>query len=199
MLVFWDERLVLLSVPKTGSTALEGALSPHADMIFRNPPEIKHAPCSRYRRFLSPLFKQAVGVDQMETVAVVRHPIAWLSSWYRYRHRDALVGHQNSTRGVSFDDFVNEYCKGKPAPYANVGSQARFLTVDDGELSVDHLFKYEALDKAVGLFEHRLNISLTLNQRNVSPVLETPLSDRITAKLHNKCGDEFAIWEAGQA
>jgi hypothetical protein len=52
MLVFWKENLVLLAVPKTGSTALQGALAPRASMVFRDPPKLKHAPCYRYRRFL---------------------------------------------------------------------------------------------------------------------------------------------------
>lgn len=199
MLVFWDERLVLFSVPKTGSTALEGALSPHAALVFRNPPELKHAPCYRYRRFLRPYFKQAGGVETMDTVALVRHPVAWLSSWYRYRHRDALIGHPNSTRDVTFDAFVLEYCKGKPAAFANVGSQARFLTIDGGQIGIGHLFRYEAMDKAVAFFEDRLSQKITLNQRNVSPVLETPLSDDVATKLRQKCAAEFAIWEAGQA
>ena len=43
MLVFWKENLVFLAVPKTGTTAIEGALSPYAAMVLRDPPQIKHA------------------------------------------------------------------------------------------------------------------------------------------------------------
>jgi len=74
MLVFWEQKLVLLSVPKTGTTALEGAFSPHAEIILRNPPPLKHAPIYRYRRFLKPLLVQGGGADEsaLKTVAVVR-------------------------------------------------------------------------------------------------------------------------------
>ncbi|MFT7107527.1 MAG: hypothetical protein ACJAVT_002051 [Yoonia sp.] len=64
MLVFWKENLVLLAVPKTGSTALQGALAPRASMVFRDPPKLKHAPCYRYRRFLKPYFVQTGGKSQ---------------------------------------------------------------------------------------------------------------------------------------
>ena len=37
MLVFWDEKLVLLAVPKTGTTALRAAVEPDAALIFREP------------------------------------------------------------------------------------------------------------------------------------------------------------------
>ena len=44
MLVFWNKKLVFLSVPKTGTTAIEAALAPFADIVVSNPPELKHAP-----------------------------------------------------------------------------------------------------------------------------------------------------------
>ncbi len=196
MLVFWDQKLVLFSVPKTGTTALEGALSPYADIVIRNPPTLKHAPVYRYRRFLKPLFIQGAGAkeEELTTVAAIRNPIDWLSSWYRYRHRDALNGHQNSTRGISFDDFVAEYLKGKPAPFANVGSQAKFLLDGDGNLGVDQLFRYETSNLQPWI-EARLTVQVSLNQRNVSPKLETPLSTDIEEVLRRKFRADFDLWE----
>ena len=198
MLVLWDQRLVLLSVPNTGSTALEGALSPHAAIILRNPPTLKHAPVYRYRRFLEPLLVQGGGAESLETVALVRNPIAWLSSWYRYRSRDDLAGHRNSTRDISFDDFVLEYLNDKPAPFAAVGSQATFLQGKDGSLGVDHLYQYEAIDQAVTFFETRLGQTLTLNRRDVSPDFPVALSPAIEAQLKEQRPAEFAIWERGK-
>lgn len=197
MLVFWDQKLVLFSVPKTGTTALEGALSPHADIVIRNPPTLKHAPIYRYRRFLKPLFIQGGGAkeEDLVTVAAIRNPIDWLSSWYRYRHRDGLVGHQNSTRGVTFDAFVDEYLKGQPAPFANVGSQGKFLLDGDGNLGVDHLFRYETRTIQPWL-EARLGVQVQLNQRNVSPTLETPLSPQIEEKFRRKYAADFALWDS---
>ena len=74
MLVFWKENLVFLAVPKTGTTAIEGALAPHAAMVLREPPQIKHAPLYRYGRFLLPMFEKAGGKNP-ETIAVIRHPV----------------------------------------------------------------------------------------------------------------------------
>ncbi|KQB97900.1 gamma-glutamyl kinase [Loktanella sp. 1ANDIMAR09] len=194
MLVFWKENLVLLAVPKTGSTALEGALAPRASMVLRDPPHLKHAPCYRYKRFLKPFFKQAGGQDP-ELMAVVRNPIDWLGSWYRYRTRPDLIGHENSTAHISFDDFVLEYCKGDPAPFANVGSQNKFLRINDGEIGADHLFQYEQWDKVIAYLEERLAITLKLKQKNVSPVMPLSLSPDVAAKLRDKRAEEFAVWE----
>ncbi len=194
MLVFWKENLVLMSIPKTGSTALEGALAPRASLVLRDPPELKHAPCYRYKRFLKPLFKQ-VGGQNPELMAIVRNPIDWLGSWYRYRTRDDLIGHENSTRDISFDDFVLEYCKGSPAAFANVGSQNRFLRVNDGEIGAEYLFQYEQWDKVISYLEERLTMTITLKQKNVSPGIKLRLSGSVETKLREKRAEEFEIWE----
>ncbi|MDA9115074.1 hypothetical protein N9K66_00885 [Planktomarina temperata] len=63
MLIFSRYNLVLLAVPKTGSTALEVALGQEADGRFGNPPEMKHLPLYRYNRFVRPLLQLTTGQD----------------------------------------------------------------------------------------------------------------------------------------
>jgi len=195
LLVFWKERLVFLAVPKTGTTALEGALASRASLVLRDPPILKHAPVYRYRRFMLP-FLDLAGGPPMETLAVVREPVDWLGSWYRYRLRDDLAGHPNSTRGISFDSFVTEFMKGKPADFAAIGSQSKFLLTPDGTIGVDHLFRYEAQDRLIGFLEDRLATKITLPRLNVSPSATLTLTPAVESKLRQKCAAEFAIWDA---
>lgn len=197
MLMFWKERLVFLAVPKTGTTAIEGALAPRASLVLRDPAILKHTPVYRYRRFIEPFFGTAGPMD-METVAVTRHPVDWLGSWYRYRLRDDLVGHPNSTRNVSFDEFVREFCKDKPAPFAALGTQSKFLLDPEGQIAVTHLFRYEAQDKLIAFLQDRLGMTFQLKQLNVSPTAELSLSPKIEAILRRKRAAEFEVWEAGQ-
>ena len=197
MLVFVKENLALLSVPKTGSTALEAALAPRAAMVLRDPPQLKHAPLYRFNRFLRPMFTTAAGTP-LQTMALVRHPEDWLGSWYRYRSRDALCGHPNSTKDVSFDAFVRDYCSAAPSPRANVGSQARFVGYSDSQSGVDHLFRYEAWDKAIRFLEIRLQAPIKTKKLNVSPRLRLSLTEETRALLQSACVDEFAVWHAAQ-
>ena len=197
MLVFWKEKLVFLAVPKTGTTAIEGALAPRAAVVVRDPPILKHTPHYRFNRFVWPYLEKG-GAEEFETLAVVRNPIDWMSSWYRYRHRDDLVGHPNSTRGMSFDEFVDEYCKGKPTPRANVGSQAKFLGAEDGPPKVTHLFRYEAQDKLLAFLEDRLQMTISLPTLNVSPKLDLTLSPQVEEKFRRKREIEFSVWENAQ-
>lgn len=196
MLVFWKEKLVILAVPKTGTTALAEALTPHADMIINDPPELKHAPVFRYNRFFRPMFEKACGVDDMELMAIMREPVDWLGSWYRYRRRDFMKGKANSTHDVTFDDFVLEYCKDERAGFANVGSQAKFLEPRPNGTKVSHLFRYEDQGKSLGFLEDRLGLKLDLPTRNVSPKMDLELSSDVREKLQNARPEEFSLYDS---
>ena len=95
-------------------------------------------------------------------------------------------------------EFVLEYCKGQPAPFAAVGSQNKFLRSNDGDVGAEHLFQYEQWDKVIGYLEERLEMEITLKQKNVSPVMDLELSPHVEAKLRDKRAAEFEIWEMGR-
>ena len=194
MLVFWKARLVMLSVPKTGTSAYQSALAPHAGMIVSDPPELKHAPVYRYNRFFRPMFEK-MGADDLELMAVIREPVSWLGSWYRYRRRPFLDGKRTSTKDISFDDFVLAYCqKDKPA-FANVGSQAHFVEARPNGVKVDHFFAYEAQSDILTFLENRLSVKIDLPRSNLSPKMDLDLSPANLALLRATCGAEFEIWE----
>lgn len=195
MLVFWKQRLVMLAVPKTGTSAYEAALGPHAAMVVNDPPELKHAPVYRYNRFFRPMFEK-VGGDDLELLAVVREPISWLGSWYRYRQRGFLEGKPTSTRGMTFDDFCRAYAAGDQPPFANVGSQAKFVEPRPNGVAVTHLYKYENQSGLIAFLEERLGLSIDLPRENVSPRRDTDLSDATEALLRRKCAEDFAVWES---
>jgi hypothetical protein len=58
MLVFWKAKLVLLAVPKTGTTALEAAFGPWADASFLNPPRLKHMTAAPLSQAAGPILEQ---------------------------------------------------------------------------------------------------------------------------------------------
>ncbi|APG46954.1 gamma-glutamyl kinase [Phaeobacter porticola] len=195
MLIFFKERLALLSVPKTGTTAYQDALKGRADLVFANPPELKHAPVYRYNRWIRPMLAKVCDAE-MELVAVMREPVSWLGSWYRFRQRDELRGHQNSTQTVSFDAFLRAACKGKPAPYANVGSQAKFLEAQPNGCSVRHMFRYETSEALHGFLEDRLKTRFELPRLNVSPNADLDANEETLALVHRKRAEEFDLYNS---
>jgi len=197
MLVFWKQKLVFLAVPKTGTSAYEAALTPVASMIVNDPPELKHAPVYRYNRFFRPMFDK-VGSEHMDIMAVIREPVSWLGSWYRYRQRSFLDGRPTSTKGISFDAFCQAYATGDRPPFANVGSQAKFIEPRPNGVSVTHLFKYENQAGLIGFLEERLGVTLDLPRTNVSPRRDLELSAQTEEKLRRKCAGDFDVWNKAQ-
>lgn len=197
MLVFWKARLVLLAVPKTGTTALEHALLPYADTAILNPPQQKHCTVRRYRNQLQKFFEQR-GQRKLELMAVVREPIDWLSSWYRYRARDEIRSSANSTADVSFDAFVDAWLRDAPPEFAKVGRQSRFVSEENGTLGVEHLFRHDQLDDAVSFLEGRVKATLEVGRSNVSPSQDVTLSPAMNARLRAEAPEEFALWDSLQ-
>ena len=195
MLVFWNERLVLLSVPKTGTHAYTQALGPRASMVVTDPPELKHAPVYRYNRFFRPMFEK-MGAEEMELVAVIREPLDWLGSWYRYRQRPALDGRPTSTKGHSFDAFLEASCEDTPPAFANVGNQAKFVEARPNGTAVSHFFRYENQAGLRAFLAERLGDLPDIPSVNVSPRLDLQASPDVEALVRRERAAEFTLWES---
>jgi hypothetical protein len=99
IIVFINEKLVILSAPKTRTTSLLAALEPHASIMFRDPPGVKNINLAEYQRQICKMLEN-LSDGPFENIGIVRHPLDRMSSWYRYRQRDQLKGHRNSTHGM---------------------------------------------------------------------------------------------------
>ncbi|MAU53752.1 MAG: gamma-glutamyl kinase [Roseovarius sp.] len=195
MLIFARERLVFLSVPKTGTTAFAQALAPRASLVVAAPPELKHAPVFRYNRFFRQMVERFVGPD-VAILAVMREPVDWLGSWYRYRGRADLRGHPNGTQGMSFDEFVQAYCRREPPDFARVGSQAKFLEPQRNGVRVTHLFRYEDQAGLRAFLEDRLGVAIAPPRTNRSPERALALGPATRALLARRCAADFALHDA---
>lgn len=194
MLIFWKERLAFLANTKAGSTSLESALESLAHVAILRPPELKHLRAARFRRHLAPMLEQLAG-GPFTTLAVMREPIDWLGSWYRYRSRDEIREGDRSTAGLDFATFCEAYLSANPPAYARVGSQGRFLCGPDDGLLVDRVFRYEALEDLLHFLEERLGCELTLPRLNVSPPAPTDLPPGLRAQLRDRLGVDYAIYD----
>lgn len=194
MLIFWKERLAYLAVPKTGSTALHRAMGGRASMAVRQPTGLKHAQLFRFERWVKP-YLESQGGTGFETMAVVRHPVDWLGSWYRYRARPEIDGHPNSTKDISFDGFVQAWCQDKPPDFARVGSQARFCQNRAGQMGIDHLFRYDAHAALDQFLTDRLGAGWPTQRHNTSPSMPLHLSPATRQLLSDTHPQDFALWE----
>ncbi len=197
MLVFWKQRLVYLATPKTGSTAIEAALEPLASVVIQRPPELKHTSAFRYWRYLAPYLEKAADEDFL-VVAVMREPLDWLGSWYRYRQRVNGSRPERSTVGITFNSFVEGYLSEPQPEFANVGRQSRFLVPDKGP-GVDRLFRYDDMGSFVAFLEDRLDCEISLPRLNVSPEGQLDLAPDLEARLRADYWRDFALYETLKA
>lgn len=190
MLIFWKRRLVFLANTKTGSTSIEMALESLADVAIQRPPVLKHTPAARFTELLAPFLGASAQGEHFETVALIRDPLDWLGSWYRYRLREHLpIGGTES-----FAAFVAGYLDEPQAEFANVGSQTAFLTDADGRIAVDHLFRYEDIGQLVEFLEDRLDCEITLPHLNVSPRAPVDLPTDLSARLQERLSADYALY-----
>lgn len=194
MLGFVAPRLVLMSVPKTGTSALEAALAGRAQLALRGRPEIKHLTMARYLTHIEPLLRAIPG-PRFRMVAAIREPRDWLGSWYRYRQRPELQGRANSTAGISFEGFVQDYLSDERPPHARLGRQSGFLTAPEGSTPPETLlFQYEQLPLLVAFMEQALKVTLSLDRVNVSPPGDLTLSAATETRLRAALAEDYALW-----
>ncbi|MFN4153414.1 MAG: hypothetical protein ACK4HF_02055 [Paracoccaceae bacterium] len=194
VLVFWEQRLAILATPKTGSTAIEAALEPLAALAIQRPPVLKHTNVARFHRFVGPYLAAAAG-EPFTVVALMREPRDWLGSWYRYRSRDDIPDEAKSTRGMSFDTFVQAWCSSPRPAFADVGSQARFLKGAEGR-GADRVFRYENISTFIDFLEDRLDFQIILPQLNVSPKGSLDLAPETLARLQTAAAEDFTLYHS---
>ncbi len=194
MLFLKAAGLVYLANPKTATQSIRAMLGPYAGAT---PEETKHKHVNAiaYGRKWAPKLTRMLGAPP-QTVAVMREPLAHLGSWFRYRQRDDLVGHENSTRDIDFATFIQATLSDDPPPFARIGRQDRFLGFLDGGPPVNHIFDYDRLDLLMAFLSGQLGTTLSLPLRNVSPTADTAaltLPVDVEQALRTARAAEFAL------
>lgn len=194
MLIFWDQRLVFLATPKAGSTAVEVALESLASVSMQRPAPLKHMTAMDYHQVLGPYLASQAG-GPFTTVALMREPIGWLRSWYRFRTRDDIDHPDHPMAGKSFDAFAQDYMARTVPHLADIGTQSAHLCAPDGTPRVDRIFRYEEIDAFVHFLEDRLDCAVTLSRVNVPPAADVALRPETETALREAMTADFRLYE----
>ncbi len=193
MLVFFKQNLAFLSVPKTGSTAYELALRPKADITFTK--RVKHMTIGKFHLRMAPFLFDTYGVAP-ERMAVVRDPIDHARSWYKYRSPARMDADNPACHGgISFDDFILDAISDTPSKPAGIGSQASFLSLAPGIVPIHHLFAYDQLDLLQLFLSQRFGETIIPKVKNVSPVVNAPISPEVAAKFRAARPEDFELYD----
>lgn len=186
MLIFWEQRLVFLATPKAGSTAIEVALEPLASLAVQRPPQMKHVDAARFHRHILPWLGDMVAED-FTTIALMREPVEWLRSWYRFHLRD-----DDAQPGDDFDEFARRYIAAPHSVTQGIGSQSAFL--GGAAPLIDRIFRYEDIDAFTRFLEDRLDCEVVLPRINVPPEADVTLPAPTEAALRHALRDDIALY-----
>ncbi len=193
MLIFLRQNLTFLATPKTGTTAVEMALKPRAEIVFAK--NRKHITALRYANKIAPFLEDTFGL-RPPSVAVMREPVDQIRSWYKYRSQKRLDGNAFSTKGITFEQFVQEVVSDDPPKRAQIGRQFNFLTDGKTRVMADHIFAYETQEAFLMFMSEHLEHPVELAERNISPNLDAPLSDATLALLREVRAQDFILYDA---
>ena len=175
MLLFLEQDLVYFAIPKTGSTAFETVLADHCSLNYRDPPQYRHMNVRRYDFSFGKHVAREHGTYP-ERMAILRHPLDRVRSWYKYGQSAEQIDTENSTKNISFPQYVRDIVAGKPVA-SMVGDQDYFCSDQKGNLAIDHLFAIENPAPLLSFVKERLWQDITLPKLNVSPEIDTRIDD----------------------
>ncbi|HWA92666.1 MAG TPA: sulfotransferase family 2 domain-containing protein [Rhizomicrobium sp.] len=195
MLLSLQRKFIFVANLKAASSTIEAALGPKAEIRMSNTKFGKHDGLSiisnRYawvRRF--------VPYEEFFIFAVMRDPVDHLLSLYNSHQKEEFDGKVHSTKGMSFDDFLEVWCgrswQARP-------QHLRF-TDEHGRFKMSHVAMLEDLTEEFPRICEHLNLGrVELGRRNPSPaVLER--KDLTAAQIDlvkSRYAEDYA-WAAGR-
>jgi hypothetical protein len=190
MILLPEAGLVILEMPKAASQSLRAMLEGLADPGFLARP--RHVGVSAFAARHRPA-AEAIAGRAVETVCVVREPVARLRSWWAYR-----AGRGQLPPGLPFAAFAEACADPAPPVWARVGRQDRFAGWDGQGAAVDHVFDHAALPRLVAFLTRRSGRPLMLPRRNVSapPAADPALTAAQEAALRRALAGDCALFDA---
>lgn len=175
-------NLVYIAVPKTGGISTATVLGKYASaetVYDTNDVAKMHLPASYAKK----VFPKA------NVVCLIREPLSWMSSKYKYLSSDMFPwGSVYTTKHQAFDKFVSRYLRGErpwPEPYR---LQSDYVS------GADFVFRYEEIEKFTSFLSDRLGEPIVLPRLNVSPDRDLLLSHENKEALVDVLRFDYEIW-----
>jgi len=171
MLISKKRKFIFIHIYKTAGTSVTYALRPRWINVMHHLIE-KINPTTQFGQGSFPIhikareLIQAIGKETFDSYfsfAIVRNPWDWQVSLYKYMLIDTYLPQHDLAKSFgSFDNYIRWRCA------EEVRFQKDFICLEDGELLVDFVAKYERLDADFKIICSRIGLSASLPKLNVS-------------------------------
>ncbi|MBN7795021.1 sulfotransferase family 2 domain-containing protein [Parahaliea mediterranea] len=194
-------RFAFLCMPKCASSSIESAIAEHCNINFSGNDRFKHINAQDFQTFVMGYTRKVQRHLRITTFCLMRDPVDWLFSWYRYRQRKDLrdPNHpfaHNYTGNMSFDEFATAFMsEGERPTFANLPTQSEFLLLDNGEIGVDRVYSMDRLDLVAEFLSERIGKSIQVPHKNKAPSLAMELSPDIRNALEQSLARDVELFQ----
>lgn len=188
MLIGLEKKFVFVANTKTASTSIEKALLSHAEINHGGNPRRKHISLHEGIKAYPEVFaKSEREPEKFFKFGVMRDPLDWISSWFRYRKGNNVESPLPSD--MTFEEFWarkdwNILRRGEK-PYL----QCDMFCHPNGEVLADAIVPYDRLDEVFARICAGLEIESALSRDNVSRL---PSAGEIAPSLADEMRDFYA-------
>ena len=194
MLIGVKKRFVFIANSKTASTSIEHSLVGQAEIQRGGGPQRKHI----YLRDALPEYdflfgRDGYGIESFFTFGVMRDPVSWIQSWYRYRCGNKVESPLPA--GMSFGEFwaLNDWNRTMLQGVPRL--QSYFFTDKAGAPIVDYIIPYSQLADHFTTICEGLGIKSPLQSKNVSKVKgrEIAIAPELAEEMRTFYAEDYAL------
>ena len=196
MLIGVRRSFIFVANTKTASTSIEFMMAQYAEIMRAGSPERKHIKLRDVPKEYWFLFDRP---DQDFTryfkFGVMRDPIEWILSWYRYRK-----GNEVSSRLPPDMTFAEFWALKDWNIHRADGSkylQQDLFVAQDGTLMADVIIPYADLAPMMETICNKLFIPMSLKRRNVSSIttLDAPIDPVLLQEMRDFYAQDYALFD----
>ncbi|MDA7737876.1 sulfotransferase family 2 domain-containing protein [bacterium] len=201
MQISTEHGLAFLCMAKCASTAIESAITDYCNIKFSGRTSIKHINAQVFNDHILAAHKKLVRSSHIESVCMIRDPLDWIESWYRYRSRNQLMSpkspqHAKYTGNVSYNEFLLEYMsKGKRKPFAQLSTQYNFLSLASGRIGLDRIIPFDNFKLLNQFFSEKFGHEIEITLKNTSPRIPISLDSDVEEKLRQYLAKDIAVYD----
>lgn len=200
MLISLQKRFIFIANTKTASSSIENSLLRFSEIALGGSPQRKHMKMQDVHRVYAFLFEMpGMACDSFFRFGVMREPLDWIESWYRYRRGNRVFSPLPEEMG--FAEFWAARGLGPGQNHTVRSDGTHKLQKDafvdaDGALALDVIIPYHELEDWFARIRTGLGLKAELRKRNVSRLKRrSDIPDALRAEVRAFYAEDYAIWD----
>jgi hypothetical protein len=191
MLLSLSHKFVFVANLKSASSAIETAIGIHAEIRLVQTRFGKHDGLSAISQRFA-WVQRYVPFDEFFVFGVMRDPVDYLLSLYNSHQKPYFDGKRPSTKGLSFDVFLEEWCQRS----WQARPQFQRFTDEHCRFRMDHVISLDRLgDEFPGVCKHIGIDAVQLGHVNTSPAVlsRAELTPAQIEKIQERYKDDYEL------